>query len=623
MLSGATRKLKTLRRKRDRLPMGTIVDSSKQQTNGAENQNTVRGFSMDEKRGPSSDEYRHGGQMAPPGLGSHPSNSSGKASMTGSATQEDILVQRLRSWQSLAKEYIEYFESIAAVERSVSKALEKATGELAVPLKTDHCLAGIERASGVQQLGAQIREVHRMRASQHVRAAQSLETNTVKQLEALRSDIKGSLRMYTDHLAPIYKRLRKQAKDAEEAKEKLANAVEAYKKKHKAQDAWLAQQNVRRELTRQAEVENSLFTAVQAERERLARWEITVCERLRDIVAAAAICDRDCAQTNMAAVGACLGFMDHFDTTSEQRAFDAAYGSTLQAPLGLTGLASLGDYDYMHRDSAVAAVLLEGSLEREKGIIKNYHPTYAVLTAQGYLHCYAEQKGLLERAPNVSFHLIDCVVRPMDDPCVFQITAGGIKIGHSRHLFRAADAATADHWLNAIRSVSPAPESALPKSTVVGGTLRHSKAAEEAAAARAAATSADGLPTAAGITAGELAARNLSEDSARNKSEEAARDLSQETNGSVSHADRAMPESPAPVEKFYPAREVSDAPVDADGSPHSSNGTRLEDDTHLPRQMPEAPPLPQRGALPSYDHPADALDAPAAATGTPAPAAAH
>ncbi|KAJ2558198.1 hypothetical protein EV175_000911, partial [Coemansia sp. RSA 1933] len=519
MLSGATRRLKTFRRKRDQLPIGMMVDSSKQRASTSDiQQTTARGFSLDGKRGPSMN-YKAGvaqplqQQSPPPALPSYPSDSSGRASMTGSATQDDIVVFRLNSWRNLVKEYIDYFEGILAIEKAVCKSLEKTTGELAVPLKVDHCLAGIERQSGVQQLGAQIREVHRMYASQHARAAQSLEGNTLKQLEILRSDIKSSLKMYTEHLGPIYRRLRKQAKSAEEAKEALTRAVEAYKKKYKGQDAWLAQQQVRRELTKQADVENALFKAVQAERARLARWEVTVCERLRDIVSSAVMCDRDCAQTNVAAITGCLSFMDRFDTAAEQRTFDASYGPAMHVPLGLTGLSSLADYDYMHRDSELTNVLLEGPLERERGLIKSYKPTYAVLTAQGNLHCYSEQQDLLEKSPDMSFHLGDCTIRPMDDVCVFQLILGGMNFGHSRILFRASDPKYVDHWLNAIMSVSAKP--ATFENTVIGGTLRHSKAAEDAATANAAIPT-NALPTAAGVTFGELNARYLSEDSAHN-----------------------------------------------------------------------------------------------------------
>ncbi|KAJ2213219.1 hypothetical protein EV179_004006 [Coemansia sp. RSA 487] len=528
-------------------------------------QTTARGLSTDEKRGPSMD-YHAGMAQPPPALPSYPSNSSGKAAMTGSATQDDIVVFRLNSWRNLVKEYIDYFESILAIEKTVCKSLEKTTGELAVPLKTDHCLSGIERQGGVQQLGAQIREVHRMYASQHARAAQSLEGNTLKQLDSLRSDIKSSLKMYTDHLGPIYRRLRKQAKDAEDAKEKLAHAVEAYKRKSRGQDAWLLQQQVRRELTRQADVENALFKAVQAERARLARWEVTVCERLRDIVASAAICDRDCAQTNVAAIAGCLSFMDHFDTTAEQHAFEANYGPAMQVPLGLTGSSSLADYDYMHRDSELTKVLLEGSLEREKGLIKSYKPTYAVLTSQGYLHCYSEQKDLLEKNPDMSFNLSDCTVRPMDDTCVFQLVVGGMKIGHSRFLFRASDPTYVDHWLNAILSVSAKPTT--PENTAIGGTLRHSKAAEHAATANAAAPT-DALPTATGVTVGELNARNLSEDSAHSLNN------GNVMNGNDYHA-----------EKSYHAQGFDDTQQGFDSSPQPTDATKLEDNTPDPATAP-------------------------------------
>ncbi|KAJ2855414.1 hypothetical protein GGI22_004147, partial [Coemansia erecta] len=224
-----------------------------------------------------------------------------------------------------------------------------------------------------------------------------------------------------------------------------------------------------------------------------------------------------------------------------------------------------------------------GPLEREKGLIRAYKPTYAVLTAQGNLHCYAEQKDLLEKNPDMSFHLSDCTVRPLDDACVFQLVVGGMKLGHSRVLFRASDPKYVDHWLNAILSVSAKP--ATLENTVIGGTLRHSKAAEDAAAANASAPT-NALPTAAGVTFGELHARNLSEDSTRNLS-----------HGNADHGNGTPAEAPGEAGKFYPARGFdSAAQQEIDSSPHTTEGTRIEGDTAEPNVQ-------RRSTLPSYAKP--------------------
>ncbi|KAJ1995951.1 hypothetical protein GGI25_000491 [Coemansia spiralis] len=551
MLSSASRRLKTITRRRGRMPIGTVVDNAGQ-THSSAGPNEysgdvaaaaapmdTKGFSTDEKRSgyPGRDDA---GGMAPPMLASNSSDGSGRTAMVGSATQDDVVVFRINSWRILVKEYTSYFEHILSIEKSVYKSLEKATGEFPVPLRTDHCFAGVER-NGVQQLGAQLKEVHRMYASQHARTIQSIEGNTLAQLESLRVEIKDSLKMYTDHLGPIYRRLRKQAKEVEECKEKLVHAVEAYKKKHRGSDAWLAQQQVRRELTKQAEVENALFKAVQAERARLSRWEVTICERLRDIIAAAVVCDRDCAQSNMGTINNCLEFMERFDINAEQHAFEAHFGTILQNPMGLSGASSLADYDYMYRNSEPTTVLLEGPLEREKGLIKNYKPTYAVLTTQGYLHCFSEQKNLLEKNPDISFNLSNCTVKPLDDTRTFQVSINHKKVGHSKYLFRASDPAYVNHWINAISSAAVKPVTR--ENYVVGGTLRDSKAAREAAAANANAPT-NALPTAAGVTFGELAARNASEDAATAKA-----------------ANDSAAESPLESDNFYPARDYVNEPA--------------------------------------------------------------
>ncbi|KAJ2738749.1 hypothetical protein GGI20_006224, partial [Coemansia sp. BCRC 34301] len=271
-LSSATRRFKSLHRQRDRLPAGAVVDNAglvyhtsgtHAHSGSAEAQHTVgRSGLVDSKHGPI--DYHSGApgqqQALPPALPTLPSDVSSRVAMAGSATADDIMVYRLNSWKLLVKNYTDYFEALASAEKAAKKTLEKAMSDFNVPLKEDHCFTSFDRA-GVQQLSSQLKNVHQMFSAQHSSIIQGIESDTLMQLDKLRAEIKDSLKVYTDHLGPIYKRLRKQAKEVEEHKEKLVHAVESYKKKHRASDAWLMQQQVRRELVKQAEVENALFKA--------------------------------------------------------------------------------------------------------------------------------------------------------------------------------------------------------------------------------------------------------------------------------------------------------------------------------------------------------------------------
>ncbi|KAJ2358271.1 hypothetical protein GGF43_000928 [Coemansia sp. RSA 2618] len=529
--SSASRRLKTISRKRASLPIGTIMD------------NAGRTFAAGD--GHASREPQDA--SSPPALSPLASDVSTRVSMTGSGTQDDLVVYRLNSWRSLVREYTDYFEAFASVQKAAKKALDKAVGDFSVPLRGEHCFAGVER-DGVQQLSAQLRDMHRMYSTQYARVVQHTEANTLPQLDALRGEIKDSLKEYTDHMGPIYRRLRKQAREVEECKEKLVRAVEAYRRRHRGQDAWLVQQQVRRELARQAELENALVTAMRAEHQRLIRWEASLSERLRDVVASTMVCERDSLQTTLGSIGDCLGFLGRFDTGAESRAFDEHYGSALHAPMGLTGSSSLADYDFMHRDSDATAVLLEGPLERESGVIKRFHHEYAVLTSQGFLHCYSEQKDLLERNPEASFHLADCSVSPLDDVCLFAIATDKMKLGRSKYTFRCPDRSCADHWINAISSAMSKPPT--PELHVVGDTLRDAKTAMAAAAAAADAPNV--LPTAAGIPAHELATRNAAEDLKESNPEKPVYMNTVDAVDTVNTVD-----TPGEGETFYPAQDAA------------------------------------------------------------------
>ncbi|KAJ1739744.1 hypothetical protein LPJ79_000698 [Coemansia sp. RSA 1821] len=558
----STRRLKTLRRKRDRLPIGTIVDSAGH-TYAAGDGHPYEMSGGVREAGKSLD------SSLPPTLPALPSDVSTRITMAGSGTQDDLIVYRLNSWRNLVKEYTTYFEAFASAQKAAKKALDKAVDNFNVPLQTDHCFAGVER-NGVLQLSTQLRNVHQMYSTQHIRLIQHTESNTLEQLEALRSEVKDCTKEYIDHMNPIYKRLRKQAKTVEEYKYKLSRVVEAYNKRHRSQDAWLVLQQVRRELSRQAELENSLVKAMRAEHQRLLRWEASLSERFRDIVASTMVCERDSLQTTLGSIGNCLGFLDHFDTAAESRSFDQHFGSVLHAPMGLSGNSSLADYDFMHKDSEAAAVLLEGWLERESGMIKKYHNEYAVLTQQGYLHCFADQKDLLERNPEISFHLADCSVMPLDDVRSFTVTINDKKLGRSKYVFRCAEPSITDHWVNAISSVISKPQ--VPELHIVGGTLRDSQAAMDAAAAAAGAP--NSLPTASGAPMHELAAQNSAEDN-----QQQSKRLSESSNAA---GERKLEEITPPASEKSPlASPTTDGKQDvapASVAEETASNTHVADD---------------------------------------------
>ncbi|KAJ2614658.1 hypothetical protein H4S08_001601 [Coemansia sp. RSA 1365] len=556
-LSSASRRFKTLRRKQDRMPIGTIIDNASYPQPSVNEPPPNAGHSSlgygapgygpqdysapgyispghavqnyppigYDSVGPNAQGYgspnrapgvnnslsRSSSLSSPgPGLVSVPSDINSRMAMTGSASQGDLVVFRLNSWISLVKQYSGYLQAFVTAQKTAKKVLEKSAEGLDVPLKGEHCFLGVER-NGVQRMSAHLKDVHQMYNTHYARLMQNIETNALDQLESLRAEIKDSLKEYVDHLGPIYKRLRKQAKEAEVYKQKLVRAVEAYKKKHRGNDAWLIQQQVRRELTQQAELENALCKAMQAEHTRLFRWESTLTGRLRDIIASVLVCERDSLQTTLGTIANGLWFLEKFDTATESQAFNHHCGSVFRTPLGLSGNSTLEDYDYMYRDSEPTTVLLEGPLERERGVLKRFQYTYVVLTTQGYLHCYSDQQDLLERNPDASFHLPDCSVMPLDDTYMFMLNVNDKKLGRSKYAFRTGDPGSTEHWINAISCVAPPPNSPEPQEQqVVGGTLRDSAAAMAAAAA--AANAPNTLPTAAGIPANELAARNAAED---------------------------------------------------------------------------------------------------------------
>ncbi|KAJ1839841.1 hypothetical protein LPJ57_010729, partial [Coemansia sp. RSA 486] len=129
-LSSASRRFKSLRFKRERMPIGNIIDTTAAHTDyqsptatGATPEvhsatfpepvhyGSVRG-SADAKRSfdPNGDSHLH--QQHPPVLTSLPSDVSGRIALAGSATQGDLVVYRLNSWKMLIKQFSDYFEAI-------------------------------------------------------------------------------------------------------------------------------------------------------------------------------------------------------------------------------------------------------------------------------------------------------------------------------------------------------------------------------------------------------------------------------------------------------------------------------------------------------------------------------
>ncbi|KAJ1938783.1 hypothetical protein FBU59_004336, partial [Linderina macrospora] len=327
MTLGSTRKrFNTILRRKERLPVSAVIDNSTR-TNSA-----------------STD-----------GSGAHTSGA-GRAQMVGSATSEDIFVIRMTSWKRLVKLYETYYQTLAAAEKAAAKSLEKALAEFTVPLQGEHFFMGVEQP-GVQSIVSQVRSVHGSFITQQVNVAQAVETETLAGLEQLRVEIKDNLKLYVDHIGPLYKRLRRQVRETEQSKEKLARTVDTLPKD---MDAWLAQQQVRRELRVQAECENALFRGVQAEYARLSKWEAGVANRLTSLVSATANKHRAAMAANVHVTDKFLAYASGFEGARELQALEAQFGAALRRPMGLDGGSQASRYEYVYKDHEYTTVLLEG-----------------------------------------------------------------------------------------------------------------------------------------------------------------------------------------------------------------------------------------------------------------------
>ncbi|KAJ1926779.1 hypothetical protein FBU59_007287, partial [Linderina macrospora] len=152
-----------------------------------------------------------------------------------------------------------------------------------------------------------------------------------------------------------------------------------------------------------------------------------------------------------------------------------------------------------------------GPLEREKGVVKKFCAQYAVLTKLGFLHCFADQLFLLESDPDASFFLRDCNVSPLEDGNSFTLFLTDKVVGRSKYVFRSHDRKAIRQWWSIIDSIIRSAPSPSNDGTIVGGALRD----PEMAARAVAGVQPNNMPTASGLTASELAARNLEEDMAR------------------------------------------------------------------------------------------------------------
>ncbi|KAJ1958807.1 hypothetical protein EC988_000079 [Linderina pennispora] len=527
MTLGSTRKrFNTILRRKERLPLSAVID------------NSTRASSTD-------------GSTAP-------SNALARTQMVGSATSEDIFVVRMTAWRRLVKLYETYYQSIVAAEKAAAKNLEKALGEFAVPLQGEHFFLGVEHP-GVQNIASQAKSVHGSFIAQQMNLVQTVETETIEGLGQLRTEIKDNIKLYADHMAPLYKRLRRQVREAEQYKEKLARTIDNLPKD---MDAWLAQQQVRRELRYQAECENALFRGVQAEHTRLVKWEAGLAERLTRLVTTTMRQQRSAATANQQVLDKFLGYMDTFDAKHELGSFETQFGAALRNPMGLDGTSHASKYDYMYKNHEYTDVLLEGPLEREKGVVKKFHAQYAVLTKLGFLHCFADQLFLLETDPEASFFLRDCSVGPLDDNNNFTLFLSDKVVGRSRYVFRSHDREVIRQWWSIIDAIIRSTPSPNKDGTIVGGSLRD----PETAARAIAISHPNTMPTASGLTASELAARNLEEDNAR-------RSMSRDSHS----AGHVLPrETSAPLPPPPPPRTDLPSPQELGEKP----GTRFLDLNH-------------------------------------------
>ncbi|KAJ2469996.1 saccharopine dehydrogenase (NADP+, L-glutamate-forming) [Coemansia sp. RSA 2322] len=324
------------------------------------------------------------------------------ARQSGSGGDDDICVQRLRTWGRVVANYREFFQSMVAAELDLATVYARIGDVLRVPVEESALLLGPGRG-GVQAVTRRLKALQQVMVESHCAISHSTKHEALRELDALGGEVAALAAAYAGSLQPLHGELEQCSHSIRQRTQLLRAAVAAADAGAESiKDPFILGLEVDALRRKRAEVEAQLRAEAAAQQTRLAAAEAGMVERLAAVVAR--FVDVVGAQLKPVRV-ACrrdARAARRVDGTAEWAHFRREHAQALAAAAPQADAAPSG------ADGEWARVLRQGVVAvREQGALfrSTWQSKYGVVTTRGYFHVFRSQGDVVRGAPETSVFL--------------------------------------------------------------------------------------------------------------------------------------------------------------------------------------------------------------------------
>ncbi|KAI8056178.1 hypothetical protein BDF22DRAFT_741473 [Syncephalis plumigaleata] len=375
-----------------------------------------------------------------------------------------LFSERLRSWKTLSKQLIAYYEEIRHQEVASAKGYARAAAIVRPPWRQSNAFRPgtltennnnsgggtiadkpvaeattveatdtAEASSAPTAIADLIHTLYvaaKEASEQRERSARAITDQTIKELNRLRLECKRRGREVAKELASVKQKASKAGDNTKAQLISLERACEEQRTSKFARklgqeektlptDPWLIKLEVQHSMDKQFAKENRYQQALIAYQQSLAAFEASAVQSISSTI-------NNYNDRRLKDIEAQVTLLRNVHTTAERQDRDAesthffvkyaAHLPNVDTPLRSLATSSSA---YPCLDDALTNTLRVGRLERKGGLLNTWKECRAILTAAGYLHCFPISSGIgsdqqtdlsQNPSPDVSIYLAHCTI---------------------------------------------------------------------------------------------------------------------------------------------------------------------------------------------------------------------
>ncbi|KAL8280370.1 hypothetical protein RQP46_007287 [Phenoliferia psychrophenolica] len=325
---------------------------------------------------------------------------------TGEVGPVDVLIDRSQQWKHVTKSLLHYYKGLSALESTTAKATLALCDTIQVPFHEGHYFMG---DGGFQEVLYEVRDNNKALAENHSLFAGRIDEGVVRDLEAVRTEIKSHIAAIEKEAGVLATEVAKERASSAALLTHLQSGIEVFETSQThmlaKDDPYLTHRYTATQLAKQVHKENDLQGSLIRFQQQQPSYEAGL---VKSIQLACHKFDeaKKTQQEELAKLqAATAASLQRVAPDAEYNFYASHEGAVLDpnTPYRQTDAITFPGHEH-----PATVPIKEGTLERKKRWTKAYKEAHYVLSASGYLHERRTTDDANATRPPFSLFLPEC-----------------------------------------------------------------------------------------------------------------------------------------------------------------------------------------------------------------------